>query len=167
MSELIDKLGIDWKLLLANGTTFFIVLWLLKKYAYKPLMKVIEDRQKTAATTIAKSKQVEEELQAVREQEKDIIGRARIEALNIIQQSKIDAEKSRQRMLIAAEEESARVMAQTKQALAREKIAMINSAKAELADMVVTATNTVIQEQLDADLQKKLASKALSNLTMK
>lgn len=167
MSELIQKLGIDWRLLLANGTTFFIVLWLLKKYAYKPLMKVIEDRQKMAAETLAKSKQVGDELQAVQRQEQEVIGQAKAEALKILQEAKVDSDKTRQRMLATAEEEAAKVMVQTKEALAREKASMIADAKGELAEMVVSATNTVIQEQLDADLQRKLATRALTNIHLK
>ena len=164
MSELIHNLGIDWKLLLANATTFFIVLWLLKKFAYGPLMKVLEDRQKMAADTIHNSKRIEEELAAVKRQEQELIEQARTEALKIVQQAKTDADQARQRMMTQAEAEAAQLMDKTKASMAREKDAMLSAAKGELAEIVMAATNKVIAEQLDAGLQKKLTTKALQEI---
>lgn len=166
MGELITNLGIDWKLLLANATTFFIVLWLLKKFAYKPLLKVLEDRQAMATSTVAKAKQVEDELKAIEVQEKEVMAQAKAEAVKILQAAKTEADATRQRLLGAAEADVSKVMAQAKEALVREKASMITAAKSELADIVVSATNAVIQEQLDADLQKKLATRALSQMNI-
>src|SRR3989338_5782020 len=46
MSELVSQLGIDWKLLLAQGVNFLILLVVLTKFVYKPLMKMVEERRK-------------------------------------------------------------------------------------------------------------------------
>lgn len=165
MSDLIKNLGIDWKLLLANASTFFIVLWLLKKFAYKPLLKVIEDRQATAAETVAKAKQVEEELKAVQRNEQAIMAQAKTEALGILQQAKTEADQARQRLVVAAEAEAAQVMAKMKATMAREQATMLSEAKGELAAIVMAATNKVISQQLDADLQQKLTRRALEDIT--
>ena len=68
MSELIHNLGIDWKLLLANAVTFLIVLWVLRKFAFGPIMRALEQRQGTIAKGLADAKQQTEALAAFEEE---------------------------------------------------------------------------------------------------
>mgnify|MGYP001588456271 CR=1 FL=1 len=63
--ELISKLGIDWKLLVAQIVNFFILLFVLYKFAYKPVLEMLEKRSKTIEKGIHDAKASEERLKEI------------------------------------------------------------------------------------------------------
>ena len=164
MSDLIHNLGIDWRLLLANTVTFFIVLWLLRRYAFRPLMGVIEKRQQMATETVAKSKQVSLELKAMAAEKAQVIQAAKTEAVIIMKAAKSQAEQQRQRLLQQTQTETEDLLTRTKQQLNQERIKMVAQARTELADVVVGATARILTDQGDPEADKKLTAQALAAL---
>lgn len=165
MGELISKLGIDWRLLIANTVTFFIVLWVLRRFAFKPIMNVLEQRQRLAAETVTKSKQVDAQAVALEAEKQRILQEAKTEALKIVHHAKDEGETIRTQIVNDAQAEASATVAKTKVLLERQKTEMIAQAKGELADLVVEATAKVVGEQLDGPLQHKLAEKTIAQLT--
>lgn len=164
MAELFEKLGVDWKLLIANAITFFIVLWVLRRFAYKPLMNVMEKRQTTIGAGLDAAKRSQEELTSIQHEKQRILEETKTEALSILQATQADAQQLRQQLLDQAHADAAVVTERTKAELERQRRQMIDAAKGELADLVVEATKKVVGEQLDEKLQKKLAEQALQKV---
>lgn len=165
MAELFEKLGIDWKLLIANTATFFIVLWVLRKFAFKPLMAVMDKRQKTIGEGLDAAKRSQEELKAIQDEKQRVMEQAKTEALQMLQATQSDAAKLRQQLIDQAQADAAALTAKTQAELNRQKQQMLADAKGELADLVVAATEKVVGEQLDAKLNKKLADQAIAEVT--
>lgn len=164
MAELVSKLGIDWKLLLANTLTFFLVLWILRKFAYRPIMDVLDRRQRAIGDGLAAAKQSTAELAALQKDKQQVLQEAKTEALAIVTEAKRQGEDMKHKLMAAAEAESAATIAKTKAALERERLDMVKKAKAELADVVVAATSKVLEGAVDAKLQATLADQAVSAL---
>lgn len=160
MAELFSKLGIDWKLLVANTITFFIVLWVLRKYAFGPLLRVIEQRQRTAADTAVAAEQIERETTALAAGKAQILAAAKADALTIVQSARRDAETAKDAILSDAQAEATAMLDRTRQAMAREKEAMVRAARADLADLVVMATEKVTGGMQDG-VNAALAAKAV------
>lgn len=165
MSELFDKLGIDWKLLIANSATFFIVLWVLRKFAYRPLMNVMDKRQATIGAGLDAAKKSQAELTAIQQEKQRILEETKTESLKMLQATQVDAQKLRQQLLDQAQADATALTARTAAELERQRKQMIATAKGELADLVVAATTKVIGQQLDAKLQAKLADQAMKEVT--
>ena len=144
MAELFSKLGIDWRLLIANLVTFFIVLGLLAKFAFKPLMAVMERRRGVIDQSLKDAEAIKEERTALDHYKAETLKKARTEALHIVQGAKKDAEQVKQQVMAEASREASDLMVRTKQALADEQRSMIAEAKAQLADLVVQATGKLI-----------------------
>lgn len=164
MGELFTKLGIDWKLLIANTITFFLVLWILRKFAYRPVLHLLDQRQAKIADGLSKAKQSAESYREFEERKQEMMEQAKTEALKILHQAEQDAEQLRQQRLTEAQAAAAKVLARSKQQLASEQAKMLQSAKAELAGLVVVATGKVLERQLDDQLQKTLAQQAVAAL---
>jgi F-type H+-transporting ATPase subunit b len=164
MGELITKLGIDWKLLLANTLTFFIVLWLLRKFAFRPIMAVLDRRQKTIGDGLDAAKKSQDELAAIQRDKTQVLKAAKTEALAIVTVAKKQGEAARQKLAAEAQAEVAAILARTKLQLDRERQAMVNQAKTELADVVVMATEKVLASTLDAKAKTTLADEAVAAL---
>lgn len=72
-----EALGIDFKLLVAQIVNFGLVVLILSKLVYKPIIKLLDDRKKTIEDTIEKSKAIEERLTTLEDKEKSVLSKAR------------------------------------------------------------------------------------------
>lgn len=161
MAELIHTLGIDWKLLVANTITFFMVLWILRKFAYRPIINLLEQRQKMVADGIAKAKQSEEGYAELQREKQRILEEAKTDALKVVHAAEVEAANLRQQEIAKTQAETSQLLEKTKQQLERERQQMVSKAKADLADLVVAASTKVLGETVDAELEKKLQTQAV------
>ncbi len=165
MSELFAKLGIDWKLLIANAITFGIVLWLLRKFAYKPLMDVMDKRRSTIDAGLNDAQKAKDELQAMQSEKAKVLTEAKREAQKILQDAITVADQRRQDLITKADHDVQTMMVKAKQQMEDEKQQVMSSAQAELADLVVAATEKVVAGQLDEKLQRSLADQTLKHIS--
>lgn len=161
MGELIHKLGIDWKLLVANAVTFFIVLWILRKFAYGPITRALDQRQATIAKGLADSKQQSQELAAFEHENNRLLAEAKQSAQALVHEAEKQSASLRQQELQKTQAEAAQLVAKTREQLERERQQMLANAKKDLAKVVVSATEKVLQETVDPDLDKKIQAQAL------
>jgi F-type H+-transporting ATPase subunit b len=164
MGELITKLGIDWKLLVANAITFLIVLWLLRKFAYRPILAMLDKRRQTIADGLDNAKKIADERHQFAMEKEQLLHQAKNSAQQLIHQAERQATEQRQVLLTQAQADMQTMVAKTKQQLEREKQQMVVAAKAELAGVVVAATKKVIGEHLDQPLESKLNDQAVKAL---
>ena len=86
--ELIKNFGIDPKLLAAQVVNFLIVLFLLKRFLYKPVLTVLEDRRKMVQQGMENAQKAKELLEKTEEREKSILIKAREDAKIILEEAK-------------------------------------------------------------------------------
>jgi F-type H+-transporting ATPase subunit b len=164
MAELLEKLGIDWKLLIANTITFFLVLWVLKKFAFRPIMTLLEKRQQTVAESLHDAKQTKEELHKFQVEKEQLLKEARQTAQGMLREAEQQAEAMRQEKLEQSQAEAQQLVIRTREQLAREQTQMLAEAKGKLADLVVTATTKVLEDTVDDSMDAKLQQKAAGAL---
>ncbi len=167
MGELIHKLGIDWKLLVANIVTFLIVLWVLRKFAFAPILKVLDARRALAAKTVDQEKATREALAGAEAQHKDIATQARREAGDILVAARAEAQVMRERLVADAKTDAEKVMSEARAELRRERTAMISEAKKDLATLVVQAAGLVIEKKSGKAFETQSAREALEELSSK
>lgn len=160
MAELFAKLGIDWKLLVANTITFFLVLWILRKFAYQPILSMLDKRQKTIHDSLSKAKQAEDDLHRLETEKESMLKDAKQQAQQIMHQAEQQADTIRQEKLATAQTEADKLFARTKAQLQREQEQMLTDARGKLAGLVVTATGKIMEEQMDTKTEKVLQGKA-------
>lgn len=164
MPDLITTLGIDWKLLLANTLTFFLVLWVLRKFAYRPIMDVLDRRQKTIGQGLDAAKQSKEELAAILRDKEQVLKVAKTEALAIVTEAKKQGQEVRQKLADQAASDTAATVERTKTLLERERQDMVRQAKTELADLVVRATGKVLDQKITPEDRARLTTEAVTAL---
>ena len=97
--EVLAKLGIDWKLLIAQAVNFVVLLWVLRLYAYRPILRALEARTKKIEQGLQDAAQSQKKLQAVVEEEKQIMAAAREEARDILLKAETSAKERDAQML--------------------------------------------------------------------
>lgn len=164
MGELVTTFGIDWKLLLANSLTFFLVLWILRKFAFRPIMDALDRRQQTIRSGLDAAKQSQTELAAIQHEKEVVLKAAKSEALAIVHEAKQQGEATRQKLVDQANAEAQATIERTKTLLDRERHDMVKRAKGELADLVVAATAKVLDTTVDEKMRGKLNEQAMAAL---
>ena len=106
MSQLFSAFGLDWRLLLINLLNFGLLLWLLRRYAYGPLTKMLSDRRTLIQTGVANAAAAEAQLKEVVDARSTMLAEAGKEADTILSNARLGgAEK--ERTLVAQGEQAA------------------------------------------------------------
>jgi F-type H+-transporting ATPase subunit b len=157
------SLGIEPMLFVAQLVNFAIILFVMWKWVYVPLLKTLDERTKKIeqglkdATDAGSAK-------AEAEKERDaLIGTARQESKRIIEEATKAAEAERAETVEKAKAEVARVVTQGKERLAAEQVALIASVRAEAATLVTLATEKILREKLDSKSDAKLVADSLKD----
>src|SRR3989338_11410320 len=103
--ELIEKLGIDWRLLLAQIVNFLILLFVLTKFAFRPLIKMLDGRAEKIQKSLENAQKIEKNLEEANKQKEAIILEARHGAQDIISQTKKESEDLRQKLGVETQNE--------------------------------------------------------------
>lgn len=162
MQELISTFHIDKGLLIAQVINFALVFFVLYKMAVKPLKKVMSERHTEITKGLEDAKTNEETLKKTQEGYDKAIREARKEAQSIIEEAKKSALTEKDAIVAAAKSESDNIIRQGKIQLEQEKDKMIRGAKNELADIVLSATEKVLEGVMTKPIDRKLVEEALS-----
>ena len=106
MAELLENLEIKWQLLLAQTVNFFILLFLLKKFLYKPMLKFLRERREAIEEGLKKSELAEQKFQEMREIQAKELAKTRQEAQGIIDDAKKRGEVARDEILTTSHKET-------------------------------------------------------------
>ena len=158
------SLGIEGKLFIAQLVNFGIVLFVLWKLAYKPLLKAMDERTKKIeqglkdAAASAGSRKLAEEERA------NIVTEARKAAKDIMDQAATLAAKERQEATAHTKSEVEKIVAHGKDTIRAEKDKMMLEAKAEVGSLVALATERVLRAKLNATADAKLIENAITDV---
>jgi len=161
MEELVKIFHIDWKLLIAQIVNFAVVVWVLYRFALKPLMKILEKRNAEISKSLDDAKQIETNLMMSAQEKANLIAAAKKEATAIIEASRADGQKQATELLEKAKTEVNAVVLTAKQQIADEKEKMLIASRREMVDLVVSATEKMLKNTMTSELDRKLIDKML------
>jgi F-type H+-transporting ATPase subunit b len=162
MSELLTNLGIDWKLLIAQIVNFLILLFVLWKFAYGPIVSMLEKRQKKIEQGLKDADESREKLLASVEKEKKILKQARSEAKEIVEKARLQAEKAKLEIAEESKVQAEKIIANAKAEIEREKEKTILEIRSEIGSLVTAAAGKVIDEKIDEKKDRELIEKSLA-----
>jgi F-type H+-transporting ATPase subunit b len=160
-----DALGIQWKILLAQTISFSVVLFVLWKFAYKPINNMLEARKQKIAEGIANAEKIKVELTNTETERKRVLAEAGDQANVLIEEARTAAARVReietQKAIAAAEQ----IVSRAREAAAQDHARMLAELKREVGRLVVQTTATVTGKVLTAEDQKRLAEETEKQLT--
>ena len=143
---------------------FFITFFVLKKYAFGPIQKMIDERRETIARSIAEADNARDEARNLLEEHKKLMQEARGEAESIIAEARKTRDAMETRMRDETEVERQRRLEETRKEVDAEVKRGLERIRAEVADLTLEATSIVIGKKLDADRDRELISQAINSL---
>ncbi len=162
--EVLAKLGVDWKLLLAQVVNFLILLWVLRRFAYKPMLKFLDDRSKKIETGLRDAKLASEKLSEMERKEREVLEAARKESGAIVARAKESAEKMGEKIMTESREEAARILNETRKKIENERENLRAEMKQELAGLVLLATEKVLGEKMRDAKDENIVREAVKRM---
>lgn len=149
-----------WMLLM-----FGIVVWILKKFAWKPIMNALKEREMSIQEALMSADSARKEMGKLQADNEKIMAEARAERDTIIR----DAIQAKDNMVTEAKEQAAdearKIIQAASKEIANEKEAAINELKNEVAELSIEIAEKILREKLaDSKKQKKMIEKLLKEI---
>src|SRR5438094_1823540 len=160
LRETAETFGWNWKLFLSQVISFCIVAFLLQRFAYKPILAVLEGRRRKIEEGQLNAEKIRKELAEAEKRYQEIVGKANADAQRMIDEARESAthlsERKQQEAIVAAEQ----IVAKAKEAAALEHERQMQALKRELGRLVIDTTAKVTGKVLTSDDQKRLQEEA-------
>lgn len=157
--EIFAKLGIDWRLLIAQAVNFAILLFVLHRFAYKPMLSFLEKRSERIEKGLKDAEAATAKLSEMEAKEKEVLDAARKEARELLQKAEESAKKRDMERAKETEEKVARMLSESEAKIREERDKVFAEAKQEIAGLVMSAVEKVTGEKMDAEKDKALIEK--------
>jgi F-type H+-transporting ATPase subunit b len=143
---------------------FFITFFVLKKYAFGPIQKMLDERREQIRRSIEEADNARDEARKLLEEHRALMKEARGQAEEILAEARHTRDAMEKRMREETEAERQRRLEDTRREIAAETARALDRIRAEVADLTLQATSIVVGKKLDPQTDQALISEALESL---
>ncbi|MCL4106258.1 UNVERIFIED_CONTAM: hypothetical protein GTU68_061100 [Idotea baltica] len=163
MEILLPQLGLFfWALIL-----FVLLFILLSKFAWKPIMQSIKDREKTIQDSLDEAKNAREEMANLQADNERLLAEARAERDALLNEARTMKDKIISEAKTSAESEAARIVKQAREQINSEKMAVMIEIKNQVGLLSLEVAETVLRKELsDSGAQQQLVEKLVSEMNL-
>lgn len=144
--------------------TFVFLLLILKKFAWKPILNSLSERENLIKDSLDKAENARKDAEKLIEENRANIAKAEDEAQKVIEQGREYAEKLKAQTLEESKTEAKKMIEDAKSEIERRNQDAFNKLKDQIADIAVNAAEKIIRENLDKETNSKLVDKLIDEL---
>jgi F-type H+-transporting ATPase subunit b len=145
--------------------TFVILLIILKKVAWKPILTALENRENEIADSLSRAEQAKADAQKILEENQASLAKVEEESKKVIDQGRVYAENLKEQMLKDSKEQAQKIIEDATAEIDRKKEAAFDELKNQIAEISVSAAEKIMKQNLDADKNKQIVDKYLSEIS--
>ena len=168
MGNLVSSLGIEWKELIAQAINFGLLVFILTKLLYKPVMKSIEAKEKAIQGAKDMSLDMEKKLEESAEAQKKVLDKARAESEKIIKNTEASAAVLKKNLLEEAKHQAETIVKQGEAKIREENDKLRRDIKKEVGTLVADVVEKTVGKYIDENAKHSLkdeASKEFSKIS--
>lgn len=150
--------------LLAQIVNFLILVAILAKFAYKPLMQGLEERQQKIADNIDTAERERQEAEQLKLEYKQQLVDVRAKAQAIVEKAEKLAEENKEEILKTARAERDRILNNVQEEVARERELALARLRGEMVALSMAAATKIVQENMNTEINAKLVSDLIEKL---
>jgi F-type H+-transporting ATPase subunit b len=159
-----EKLGIDPKLLLAQIVNFAIIIVVLSKFLYKPILSMLEKRKKEIEEGLKLTTKMREEEEKSQQKKQKMLETARKEAQVIIDEARKQAKEEEKEIVAQAHKEAEAILTKGKADVEAARVTMEKGLQATAVELAVSMAERLLTGVLSADEKHKLIGKHIKEL---
>jgi F-type H+-transporting ATPase subunit b len=162
IEQIARTFGVDWSHLIAQIVSFCIVCVLLYRFAYRPVLRMLDERRQQIAQGLANTEKIKAELALTEARRQEVLDQANAQGTKLIEEARAAAarvqEQETQKAIAAAEQ----IMERAREAAAQDHARMLTELKREVGRLVVQTTATITGKILTAEDQRRLAEETVT-----
>jgi F-type H+-transporting ATPase subunit b len=143
--------------------TFLIVFFLMKKFAWGPILKMIQEREESIEHALNSAQKAKEDMAELQNNNEKLLAEARLEKDKMLKEAREIKETMINDAKDAAQKEAQRIMADARNSIQNEKMVAINELKSQVALMSVEIAEKIIRKDLSKDENQKTLVASLIN----
>jgi len=159
---MLDALGVNPLSILIHAVNFLILLFLLQRFLFKPVLKMLDDRATTIRDSVEAAERMRQETARADQERNEALREARRQAEEIVARANQEAERLRAEARTTAQEEAQRIITRAEQEANAERQATMQELRAQVADLAISAAERVIHRNLDHQAQRVLVEEFLA-----
>lgn len=147
-----------------TALTFVILLLILKKTAWKPILDMLEEREQKIKESLEKADAAQKETEAALAKNQEIMDQAKKEAQELLSKSRKMAESTKEDIVKKADDEATKIVSKAKKEIALEKEKAIDDLRSQAAELSVMIASKIIGKSLSVDDHKEIIESSLKNM---
>lgn len=158
------RFGIDWKTLVAQIINFCIVVYCLYRFALKPVIQTMAQREGRIADGLRYAEEMEQKLKEAKEEQMALMKKATIEAKEVVNAARDQAKVYLEEKAQEAVAKSEQMIKKAEEVIQKEHHRMLAEARQQIGQLVVATTEKVLSRHLSSDEQSRYAQFSLSEV---
>jgi F-type H+-transporting ATPase subunit b len=159
-------LNANWGLFVWTLVTFGVALFILRKWVFIPLQRVIDERRQRVQETIDTAEDAREEAHRLLDEYKETLASVRSEADEILERSRRAGDEAKAEIVGEARVQADRAVARAHEQIERDTASAVAQLRAEVADLTMLATEKVVGRSLDDKDHARLVDEALKEIEL-
>ena len=157
--------GVDWPHLISQIISFSIICFLLYRFAYKPILKVLAERRRLIAEGLANSEKIKAQLARTEADRQESMAQAAAQAAQFLEEGRVAAAKVREQETQKAIAAAEQITVKAREAAVSDRSRMLADLRKEVGRLVVETTAAVTGKILTKEDQQRLAEETAKELT--
>ena len=150
--------------LIAQILNFLVLVFVLAKFAYKPLLGMMEERKNKIASDLETAEKAKNDAEAVKAEYAAKLADARQEAQAIIENARKTAQAAHDKIMADTKVEQEQYVAAQKEIIATEKKKAMDEVRAQVISLSMIAAGKIVEQKLNSEEDKKMASKIVDSI---
>ncbi|MGA2016024.1 MAG: F0F1 ATP synthase subunit B [Opitutaceae bacterium] len=165
ITKITQQFGLSWPFLLAQIINFSLVAFILWRFAFKPVLAMLDERQRKISDGLRYAEEMKAKLDAAQQESAASAKRSQVEAARIIEEARKSAKEFLDRQTQEGAARAGEIIAKAQQAIELEKKKMLAEARTEIARLVVAITQQVLAKDLSEAERSRYNESAARELT--
>lgn len=145
---------------------FSLILWILKKFAWKPILNTLKNREKTIDDALQSAERIKEDMARLKSDNEKILAAARVERDQIMKEARVLKDKILQDAQELASQEAKKIVENAKLSIENEKKSAMYEIKSQIALLSVSIAEKIIREKLDPTKHRNLIDVLLRDIKL-
>jgi F-type H+-transporting ATPase subunit b len=141
-----------------------VLLWLLAKFAWRPLLAALEQRQETIRKSLDDAQQARQELEKLNVESRKILAEARVQADSIVSQTRSDASRLRDELKQKAQAEAAGIIKNAERQIAMETQRALQQIRNEAVDLSITIASKLLERNVTKEDNERLIEETFKQI---
>lgn len=167
LGGMLDKFGIKGELIFAQIVNFALVAFLLYKFAFKPVLKTMDERQEKISDGLQYAEEMKNKLSEAEKTHAETLKKAQQEAQDILAEARKQSKEYIEQQTQEATTKVEAMLEKGREANERERAQMLSEVRQEIARLVVLATSKVLRKELSDEEKSRYnesAAREIANL---